>query len=399
MPRSPEPERIRILRVIARMNVGGPAIHVTALHARLNPQRFESMLVSGSENAGEGSMYDYAAARGVYPTIVPEMRGVATLAPRDGIALGRLVRIIRRFSPHIVDTHTAKAGSLGRVAARMCGVPAVVHTYHGHVLSGGYYGGLRTTLLREMERGLARLTDRLIAVSHEIKHELVELGIAPPEQIAVVPLGVELDTFLSSGRRGELHAELGLSGDAPIVGIVGRIFPIKNHRRFLTAMASVATRRRDARFLIVGDGTLRLEMEALARQLGIESQTIFTGWRSDLARIYAAMSVLVVSSDNEGTPMSAIEAMAAGVPVVATKVGGLPDLVRDGVTGVLVPPSDVEGMAGAVVTLLDDPARRARMGSAARAASTAFSVDRLAADMDRFYTELLTSKGFNVRET
>lgn len=387
-------DRIRILRIIARMNIGGPAIHVTTLHARLDPARFDSMLVSGTENPGEGNMLGYARTRGVEPVIVPAMRGVATFAPRDVTTLARLIGIVRRFKPHIVDTHTAKAGSLGRVAARLCGVPVVVHTYHGHVLSGGYYGGLRTTLLRQMERGLAALTDRIIAVSHEIKKDLIELGIAAADRIAVVPLGIERDQFLQCDRvRGDLHRELNLSPDVPIVGIVGRIFPIKNHRRFLTAMAKVAAARTNARFLVVGDGVLRAEMEALARELGIGGQTVFTGWREDLDRIYADLSVLVVSSDNEGTPMSAIEAMASRVPVVATRVGGLPDLIEDGRTGFLLPASDVDGLAAAVTRLLSDAGRRIQMGEAARASTARFGADRLATDMDRLYRDLLSRKG------
>lgn len=392
MRASREPERIRILRVIARMNVGGPAIHVTALHSRLNPQRFESMLVSGSENTDEGSMYDYAAARGVFPTIVPEMRGVATLAPRDGVALARLVRIAREFRPHIVDTHTAKAGFLGRLAAQIAGVPAVVHTYHGHVLHG-YYGGLRTTILRGMERGLAQLTDRIIAVSHQIKAELVEHGIAPADRIQVVPLGLELEPFLNcESRRGEFHREFGLSAGTPLIGIVGRVFPIKNHRLFLNTMSSVGSVHPDARFVIVGDGMLRPAMEDLARELGIRERTIFTGWRQDLPTIYAALRILVVSSDNEGTPMSAIEAMASGVPVVATRVGGLPDLVKHGQSGLLVPANDAPAMADAVCQLLSNTTRHDAMGQRARLDAAQFSVERLAADMERLYVDVLKTR-------
>lgn len=387
------PDRIRILRIIARMNVGGPAIHVTALHSKLDPARFDSRLVSGTENPGEGSMIDYARQRGVEPILVPEMRGVATLAPRDAIALARLVRIIRAFKPHIVDTHTAKAGSLGRVAAWLCGVPVIVHTYHGHVLTGGYYGGLRTTLLRQMERGLAKVTTKIIAVSREIKEELVELGIAPAERIVVVPLGIEIGQFANaSSLRGELHREFGLDPAAPVVGIVGRIFPIKNHRRFLTAMRAVASERADARFLVVGDGILRAEMETLARDLGIGEKTVFTGWRADLDRVYAALSVLVVSSDNEGTPMSAIEAMASGVPVVATRVGGLPDLVEEGRTGFLVPASDVTELARAVLRVLNDAPLRNKMGGLARASAGTFDAERLATDMEKLYMDLWQSR-------
>ena len=386
--------KVKVLRIIARMNVGGPAIHVVNLTAGLDPSRFDSILVTGTENPGEGSLLDLALARRIEPVVIPEIVGQATLKPRDLKALIALYRLIRRERPQIVHTHAAKPGVLGRLAAQLAGVPVVVHTFHGHILHG-YYGPLMSWLLRRMERLLAHCTDRIIAVSEQVKQDLVRYGVAPPEKISVIPLGFDLQPFLdSAGHRGALYRELGLTNGARLVGIVGRIFPIKNHRLFLEAAAHVAVEDRLAHFVVVGDGVLRPEMEEHARRLGIADRMTFTGWRRDLPRIYPDLDVLVVSSKNEGTPVSAIEAMASGCPVVATRVGGLPDLIDDGETGHLVPSEDARALAGAILRVLRDRDAARRMAEAARArVRERFRADRLIADVEGLYSDLLADKG------
>lgn len=390
-------EKIKILRIITRLNIGGPSIHVINLNVGLDPARFESLLVSGTENPGEGSMLDHALSRGVQPIVIPEMVSEASLKPRDVKALVKLYRLIRRERPHIVDTHTAKAGFLSRIAARLAGVPVVVHTYHGHVLRG-YYSPLKSLLLRLMERALARITDRIIAVSEGVKRELVEYRIAPAEKITVMPLGFDLTPFLEcTAHRGRFRSELGLHNGARLVGIVGRIFPIKNHRLFLEAAARVAAEEPDARFIIVGDGILHPEMEQYASALGISDRVIFTGWRRDLPNIYADLDVLVISSNNEGTPVSAIEAMASGCPVVATRVGGVPDLIAEGETGYLVPPGSADELATAILRLLQNPKAASCMGQAAQAvARERFTIQRLILDTENLYQQLLAQKGISI---
>jgi glycosyltransferase involved in cell wall biosynthesis len=385
--------KIKILRVIARLNIGGPAIHVVNLHAGLDPTRFEQLLVVGTENPGEGSMLDYALSRGVKPFIIPEIVNEFNLTPKDLQALAKLCRLIWQERPHIVHTHTARAGLLGRLAGRLAGVPIVVHTYHGHVLHG-YFSPVKTWLMRSMEHTLARMTDQIITVSERVKRELVSYAVAPPAKIAVIPLGFDLKPFLRcQDQRGQFRHELSVSDGARLVSIVGRIFPIKNHRLFLDAAALVAAREPSVLFVIVGDGVLRWEMEDHARELRIADRVIFTGWRRDLPRIYADTSILVVSSNNEGTAVSAIEAMAAGRPVVATRVGGLPDLITEGETGLLVPPGDPDGLASAVLRLLQDPGTACRMGQSARAmVQERFSVRRLVVDMENLYHQLLAQK-------
>ncbi len=389
---SPE-DRTKIVRIIARLNIGGPSLHVVNLNKGLSPDRFESLLVTGSPNPGEGSMLDYARENGVQPVVIPEMVGEASLRPRDSQALLRLYRIFRLERPQIVHTHTAKAGFLGRLAARLAGVPVVVHTYHGHVLHG-YYGPLKSWLLLQMERGLARITDRLVAVSVSVKEDLIAYRVAPPGKISVIPLGLDLKPFLDCrSLKGEFRSELGLDPSVRLVGILGRIFPIKNHRLFLESAARVAEQETNVRFVIVGDGILRSGTEKYAQELVIHQKVIFTGWRRDIPRIYADLDLLVVSSNNEGTPVAAIEAMASGCPVVATRVGGLPDIVHDGETGYLVPAQQPEALAAATLELIRNPQRAEQMGQRAqRSVKERFSVQRLVCDTEGLYQDLMANK-------
>ena len=383
----------KIVRIIARLNIGGPSLHVVNLNKGLSSDRFESLLVTGSPNPGEGSMLDYAQENGVQPLVIPEMVGEARLRPRDIKALLRLYRILRLERPQIVHTHTAKAGFLGRLAARLAGVPVVVHTYHGHVLYG-YYGPLKSWLLLQMERRLARITDRLVAVSALVKEDLIAYRVAPAEKISVIPLGFDLEPFFDCrSLKGEFRSELGLDPGVRLVGILGRIFPIKNHRLFLESAARVIEQETNVRFVIVGDGILRSETQRYAQDLGIRQKVIFTGWRRDLPRIYADLDLLVVSSNNEGTPVSAIEAMASGRPVVATRVGGLPDVVHDGETGYLVPAKQPEALAAAILELIRNPQRAEQMGQCAQlSVKERFSVQRLVCDTESLYQDLMENK-------
>jgi len=381
------------LRVIGRLNVGGPSIHVVNLSAGLDPSRFEQLLVIGRESPAEGSMLNYALARNVWPHRISEIVTTFNLTPRDAKALKRLWSLMRLYRPQIVHTHTAKAGLLGRLAARLAGVPIVVHTFHGHVLHG-YYGPVRNWALRRMERSLAWFSDRLVAVSEQVKRDLIGYGVASAKKITVIPLGLDLEGFLDARRRrGEFRREMGLPAGAKLIGIVGRIFPIKNHALFIESAARIAAAERAARFVVVGDGPLRPALEDQARRLGIADRLVCTGWRADLPHLYADLDVLVVCSHNEGTPLSAIEAMATGCPVVATRVGGIPDIITDDVTGRLVRPGDAAGLASAVLGLLKDSATASRIGANAMlAARQRFDVKRLIEDMDRLYRALLDEK-------
>jgi len=378
-------DRIRVLRIIARLNVGGPALHTVLLTERLDPARFASRLVTGVPEATEG---DYLALRG--RTLdrlvrIPAL-GRELDARRDARALAVLVRLMRAERPHVVHTHTAKAGTLGRIAALLAGVPVRVHTFHGHVLEG-YFSPAKARAFLAVERALARRTQRILTVSESVRAELLARGIGRPDRLTVVPLGLDLGPFTrAEEQRGALRRELGVADDVPLVGIVARLVPIKAHEVFLEAAARVARSVPACRFVVVGDGERRDELVGLAARLGLGDRCRFLGWRADLPRIHADLDVALLTSRNEGSPVALIEAMAAGLPVVATAVGGVPDLVVDGEHGRLAAMDDADGVAAATVALLRDPARRRAMGVAGRQRVLArHGAARLVADVERVY--------------
>lgn len=376
--------RIRVARIITRLNVGGPAIQALMLSERLDPARYDCMLVCGTEGPSEGNML---ALRGsaVTPTLVPELgRSISPL--RDIVAFVRLVRVLRAFRPHVVHTHLAKAGLLGRVAARVAGAPVVVHTFHGNVLRG-YFRGPLTAAFIGLERLLARISSRIVAISPGQRRELEELGIGR-ERIVEIPLGFDLAPFATAAP-GSLRAEV---GSGPLVGIVARLVPIKAVDVFLRAARRVSEARPNVRFVVVGDGDLREDLEVLARTLGIAESVRFLGWRADLPSIYADLDVLVLTSQNEGTPVSIIEALAAGRAVVATEVGGVGDVLGACERGLLVPRGDADAVAGAIVRLLDDAELRARLGAAGQSYALAtHDGAALLRRIDRLYSDLLNS--------
>ena len=383
---------VRICRIIGRLNIGGPAIHAILLTEGLRSRGYETLLVSGQEGPGEGSLRDRAVQKGLAPLFLPEL-GRELRPGRDLTALLKLVRLLRQQQPEIVHTHTAKAGALGRIAAKIAGIPIVVHTFHGHVMHG-YFSRRVTRFFLAIERRLAKASTTILTVSEGVRQDLLRLRIGRPETVGVMPLGLELDGLLRSDlRRGELRRRLGISPEVPLVGIIARLVPIKDHRTLLEAASELRRSRRDVRFLIVGDGELRPLLEQRARALGLDGSAHFLGWQRDLEPIYADLDLLVLSSLNEGTPVSLIEGMAAGLPVVATEVGGVPDLVEKGKTGLLVPPKDPEALSGAMEMLLGDADRRREMGRLGREAvypkySDAALMDR----MDRLYSSLLQAK-------
>jgi glycosyltransferase involved in cell wall biosynthesis len=381
--------------VIARLNLGGPAHQASLLSGRrFHPDSYETLLVHGQVAPGEKSMADLAAAEGAETVYLPSLRQPINPV-HDTQALAQLRSIARRFRPDLVHTHTAKAGFLGRSAA-ILGLrprPVLVHTFHGHVLAG-YFGAAKTRLYRNLERTLARRTDRLIGVSRQTVNDLVRLGVAPQEKFSVVPLGLDLDSFatVEPGSGATLRGELGVADDRMLLAFVGRIVPIKRVDLLLRAFASACTAGAPAHLAIVGDGETRPEYERLAGELGAGAAVSFLGYRRDLPEIAAAADAAILSSDNEGTPVWLIEAAAAGRPAIATDVGGTPDVVTPE-TGILVPADDEASLAGAITRLADDPELRQGMGERARAhVLSRYSVDRLIDDIDALYRRLLEQR-------
>jgi glycosyltransferase involved in cell wall biosynthesis len=382
---------IRVALVIARLNVGGPASHVIELAAGLPRDQFEVRLIAGREGPGEAGMHYLAERMGIKPEILPQLS--PRIGPADLPAFLRLRAIFRDWKPDIVHTHTAKAGAVGRTAARSAGVPAVVHTFHGHVLRG-YFSPPVELFFRSLERMLARLTDRIVTLSPALKADLIEMGIAGPEKIDIVPLGMDLDPLVRcSARREELRSELGIPPGKALIGIVGRMVPIKNHRLFLEAARSMVDSGNPAHFALVGDGELRESLQLLAGEMGIADRVHFLGWKQDMEPVYAAFDLLALTSDNEGTPVTVIEAMAAGVPVVATAVGGVPDVIRDGETGWLVPPGDASALQRAMqAALRKDKSVEAVIARARREVLLRFGREQMISTMADLYRRLAARK-------
>jgi glycosyltransferase involved in cell wall biosynthesis len=386
------PEPVKVLRVIARLNMGGPALHVAYLTAGLRERAYETTLVAGTLARGEDSMAFVARGLGVEIVTIPELgREISPL--RDLIATLRLARLIRRQRPQILHTHTAKAGTVGRLAARLAGSarpPIVVHTFHGHVLRG-YFGPVRSRLFRWLERWLAHDTTALIAVSPQVRDDLVALGVAPPEKFAVIRLGIELEERVAGADgRADTRRYLGIAPNRFTVGWIGRMTAIKNTEDVLSAFKALRARGVEATLCMVGDGPDRPALERRAHELGIMRDTVFLGYQEEVAPLYAAFDALVLPSSNEGTPVSVIEALAARTPVVATRVGGVPDVVREGDDGFLVDPGDTDALAERLARLATDPQLRERMGDAARnRVLSRYAVDRLVDDVDRLYRSLL----------
>lgn len=332
--------------------------------------------------------------------LAPELapRFVPTLGRRlDPIAdlrsLFTLVRLARAYRPDIVHTHLAKAGFIGRIAGRLAGAPVIVHTYHGTVLRG-YFGRLASAAFLGIERFLGLLTTRVVAITRSQAEDVVALGIVPADRVVEIPLGFDLEPFLAAPARLDARRRLGLAADAPVVAIVARLVPIKDLDTFLSAVALLRAELPGVEALVVGDGTERARLESLARSVAPSPEVRFLGVRADVASIYAAADVVALTSLNEGSPVSLIEAMACGRAVVATRVGGVADVVEDGVTGLLVPARDARGLSRALAQLLRSPAEAARMGAAGRdSVRTRFAAARLVADVERLYDHLLAVGG------
>jgi len=386
--------KLKIVRIISRLNIGGPAIHTILLTHHLNDEQFESYLVTGKEDPSEGNMLSLADAKGVKPIQLGALgRKIAPL--RDLKAGLQIWRILRRIKPDILHTHASKAGVLGRLAAMAAGVPIRIHTFHGHVLQEYFSGWVSRTFVR-IERALARRTHVVIGVSREVCNQLMAMGIGDSKTVRHISIGLELAQFTDCDvHRGELRRELGIPGDVALIGIVARLVPIKGHKVFFEAARRLHDQRAGkVKFLVVGDGELRQPLAKEAQDLGLEDQVIFTGFRSDLKRIYADLDGVALSSYNEGTPVALIEALAAGRPGVATRVGGVPELIEDGVTGFLIDSGDAGAMADRLGWLLDHPEEARQMGARGRQrVIPSYCIEQLAKNLRQLYLELADKKG------
>ena len=385
-------KRIKIIRIIARLNIGGPAIHATLLTKRFDAEGFESVLVTGQPEPDEGDMSYLTEEMGLRMRFISGLRRSIGLC--DIKAFWQIFYLLRREKPDIVHTHTAKAGTLGRIAAILAGVPVRVHTFHGHTFHS-YFGTKATRFFLFMERILARFTDKTVTLSKGQFEEICyKFDIASPYKTSIIPLGFDLKPFLEcETKKGLLRARLGIKKEERLVGIIGRPVPVKNHALFLHAARRILDRKTDVRFLMVGGERLPENMKVLCEELKLGDRLIFLGWERDMSAIYADLDVVGLTSLNEGTPVSLIEAMASAKAVVATDVGGVKDIVRHGVRGYLVPSQNEAAFADATIQLLNDDHLAREFGSNGREfAKKNFSEERLAKDTEHLYQKLVMSK-------
>lgn len=382
---------LKIVRIMDRLNVGGPAVHAVLTSEGLSSEktggRVDTLLVHGHVTDDEEEMSHLFEGRpGLRREVLPTLsRRISPI--KDLRAFLSIFWILLRERPDVVHTHKSKAGALGRIAAWITRVPVRVHTFHGQVFEGYFSEGTSKNIVR-VERFLSTLSHGVLAISPALREELErDYRIAHPGKLRVVPLGLDLEALARPKEKRRLQRELDLPEDAPAVGIVGRLVPIKNQALFLRAAAKIATRIPELQVFVVGGGELEGSLKALAKELGLNAH--FTGSQSDMAEVYASLDAVALSSDNEGTPVVLIEALAAGVPVVATDVGGVADVLAGGAHGRLVPAGDEDALAEAITaTVLDPPSPAAR--EAARAhVLTHYSAERLCSDLEALYRELL----------
>jgi glycosyltransferase involved in cell wall biosynthesis/peptidoglycan/LPS O-acetylase OafA/YrhL len=386
----------KILHILTRLDMGGSAQN-TLLTCRELAHRYETVLVHGlagesrmseSEQAAVEQLKHSAGKRGA--RFVPMRSLVRRIHPFwDLVALLRLWWVIRRERPDLVHTHTSKAGILGRMAARLAGVPCVVHTPHGHVFSG-HFGRIRSALFLALERWFARCTDRTVALTGGERRDYVELAIGRPETVCTIHSGVDVGAFAEPpADPAERKRALGLDPDRRLVGFVGWLLPVKGPQHLLNAMARVWEEHANVDLVFVGRGELEGALGAQASFSGRGDRVHFLGWREDVRAIMPLFDLFVLPSLNEGMGRVLVEAMAAGRPVVASRTGGIPDLVRHGRNGLLVTPQNELELAESISLLLGNPALADRMGDAGRVVCREFSLDAMTARLDRLYTELL----------
>jgi glycosyltransferase involved in cell wall biosynthesis len=386
----------KVLRIINRFNIGGPTYNATFLTRYLSDD-FETLLVGGLPEADESDSLHIPRSYGVEPVLIEEMKRLPNLAS-DRAAYKKLKQIIEEFKPDIVHTHAAKAGALGRKAAKACKVPVIVHTYHGHVFHS-YFGKVKTTLYKYIERRLAKQSDGIIAISPLQKDELsLQHKICAPEKITVIPLGFDLHKFQENlpEKRLQTRTKYQLSEGEVAVAIVGRLAPIKNHTLFLDAVELVLKQGVKAQFFIVGDGSEKAMITERVNQLNqLYGECIqCTSWITDIATFNAGMDLICLTSDNEGTPVSLIEAQACNLPVISTDVGGVRDIVKDGETGFIVPKKNAEALAEKLTLLINSKEIREKMSQNGwKFVEEQFHYTTLVGNMENYYRTLLAKKG------
>ena len=394
----------RIIRILNRLAVGGPVLNATYLTKYMAPD-FETLLVVGEKEDHEKSAQYLADGLGIQCLTIPGM-GRSINPAADYLAYQKLKKLFKNYKPDIVHTHAAKPGALGRLAAAATGVPAIVHTFHGHVFHS-YFNKAKSNFYIQTERMLGKKSHAIVAISGQQKKELAyDFKIAPPEKFHIIPLGFDLDRFINGQeeKRVKFRSEFLLADDEIAIGIIGRLVPVKNHYLFLKALKHVLSNTsKKVKAFIIGDGETRADLENVANEVAIPFTTendaahphplVFTSWRSDVDVINAGLDIITLTSVNEGTPVSLIEAQAANKPIVSTRVGGIADIVVEGETALLADVQDTETFCNHLLRLVDDDDLRKKLGAnSSKHVVSKFSYQRLVGDMSALYHQLLQNK-------
>jgi len=391
----------KVLRILNRFNVGGPTYNVAYLTRYLSDE-YETMLIGGEKEESEASSEYMLQKLGVTYTIIPEMK--RSINPFQDIkALRAIIKIIKEYKPDIVHTHAAKAGTLGRIAAAYCKVPVIIHTFHGHVFHS-YFGTLKTSIFKTIERILAKKCSAIIAISDLQKHELGTVhSICKPDKINVVPLGFDLERFSTNilEKRKDFRAKYNIKEDELAIGIVGRLVPVKNHELFINAIKHVSLNsNKKIKAFIVGDGETKNNLVLFCKEIGLsfsdndikntESTINFTSWIENVDEAYAGLDIVCLTSKNEGTPVSLIEAQAAGKPIVSTNVGGIENVVIEGKTA-LLSENNLDNFQTKLLELINNESLLKRMSeNSSHLIIEKFSYKRLCTDMDKVYKKCVS---------
>ena len=395
------PGNVRVIHVITRLDMGGSAQETLFTVLTLDPQFYKVVLIKGSTNESAMTQAEFqnvnqqlaaACDRGVEIITLPSL--VRRISPwHDLKALVLLWSLIRRYKPHIVHTHTSKAGVLGRLAAWLARVPAIIHKPHGHVFYG-HFGPRFSRFFLMVERLLGRITDHVVALTPMEARDYLGLRVLTAEKISIIHSGVALNRYhITAKKRQQKKKELGISPDSLVVGFVGWLIPIKGVTYLVNAMAEVVQRHPNSLLVLVGKGDEKGEEEIKLRErvasLGLADRVRFLGWRPDVDEIMSCFDIFVLPSLNEGMGRVLVEAMSAGLPIVASRVGGIPDLVTHGENGLLVPPANAGALEQAISDLLSDKSRRKHMGETGKKMCRPYSVEAMVEKIDDLYSRLV----------
>jgi glycosyltransferase involved in cell wall biosynthesis len=386
----------KVLRIINRFNLGGPTYNATFL-TRFMDDKYETLLIGGTHEEGESDSLHILEEYGISPLLITEMQRIPSFKS-DRAAYKKIKQIIQEFKPDIVHTHAAKAGALGRKAAFACNVPVVIHTFHGHVFHS-YFGKIKTFIFKTIERRLARKSDGIIAISDIQKKELSEIHkICPASKIKVIPLGFDLENFHlnKEANKNIIRDRYSIKSDEIAVAIIGRLAPIKNHNLFLDIVEeTLRSTSKKLRFFIVGDGDERANIEIRVDEINNKYGKVIemTSWVKDIGEFNAGMDIICLTSDNEGTPVSLIEAQAGGIPVITTDVGGVRDIILEGETGFIVPKNNVSLFVEKLLLLVENEVERNRLSKNGwDFVKEKFHYTTLVKNMDEYYQYLLLNK-------